>query len=153
MNMKPNPKVDSALHVLKGAVQKVLGAWLTTSVFAEGNKGRLAVEYKGKPSRDQIEEIERLANRKIAEDLDIEMFEMDREEAEREFGSIIYDKFPVPSTVKRLTITRIKDWNVNCCLGPHVRSTGEIGRIKILKWRSRQSRKELEISFVVEDPQ
>jgi alanyl-tRNA synthetase len=148
--MKPNPKVDSALHVLKGAVQKVLGAWLTTSVFAEGNKGRLTVEYEGKPTKQQMEEIERLANQKIEENLAIEMFEMDRGEAEKKFGAIIYDKFPVPSHVKRLTITKIKDWNINCCLGPHVRTTGEIGRIKILKWRARQSRKELEISFVVE---
>ncbi len=148
--MKPNPRVDSALHVLKGAVQKVLGAELTTSVFAEGNKGRLTVEYEEKPTQEQIEEIERLANQKIAENLPIEMFEMDREEAENKFGKIIYDKFPVPSHVRRLTITRIQNWNINCCLGPHLKTTGEIGKIKILKWRARQSRKELEISFVVE---
>jgi alanyl-tRNA synthetase len=148
--MKPNPKVDSALHVLKGAVQKVLGAELTTSVFAEGNKGRLTVEYGEKPTQEQMEEIEKLVNQIIEENLSIEMFEMDREEAEKEFGTIIYDKFPVPSYVKRLTITRIKDWNINCCLGPHVKTTGEIGRIKILKWRVRQSRKELDISFVIE---
>ncbi|RLI80877.1 alanyl-tRNA editing protein [Archaeoglobales archaeon] len=147
--MRPNPKVDSALHVLKGAVQKVLGTWLTTSVFAEGNKGRLTVEYDGKPTQEHMREIEKLANQKIAENVPIEMFEMEREEAEKKFGRIIYDKFPVPSHVKRLTITRIKDWNINCCLGPHVKTTGEIGKIKILKWRARRSRKELEISFEV----
>ena len=38
--MRPNPRVDTALHVLKGAVQKVLGTPLTTAVFAEGDKGR-----------------------------------------------------------------------------------------------------------------
>ena len=148
--MKPNPKVDSALHVLKGAVQHVLGAWLTTSVFAEGNKGKLTVEYDKKPTEDEMKEIERLANQKIEENVPIEMFEMDREEAERKFGKIIYDKFPVPSHVKRLTITQIKNWNINCCLGPHLKTTGEIGRIRITKWRARQKRKELEISFVVE---
>jgi alanyl-tRNA synthetase len=143
----PNPKVDSALHVLKGAVQKVLNATLTTSVYAEGNKGRLSVEYEGKPTEQQIQEIEDLANKKIQENVPIEMFEMDRKEAESKYGNIIYDKFPVPAHVQKLTITQIQDWNINCCLGPHVATTGEIGKIKILKCRSRPNRKELEISF------
>jgi len=147
--MKPNPKVDSALHVLKGAVQKVLNATLTTSVYAEENKGRLTVEYDGKPTEKQIREIEMLANKKIDENVPIEMFEMDRKEAEETYGNIIYDKFPVPAHVQKLTITRIGDWNINCCLGPHVKTTGGIGQIKILKHRARPNKKELEISFEV----
>jgi alanyl-tRNA synthetase len=146
--MKPNPRIDSALHVLKGAVEKVLGAPLTTSVYAEENKGRLTVEYEGDPSEEQMRDIEALANRKI-EDVPIERIEMDRHEAEQEFGSAIYDKFPVPPHVKRLTIARISGWNMNCCLGPHVKTTGEIGPMKITHHRARPARKELEISFEV----
>jgi len=147
--MKPNPKIDSALHVLKGAVQKVLDAPLTTSVYAEENKGRLTVEYDGVPSAEQIRDIESLANQKIGEDVPIERIEMDRQEAEAKFGNIIYDKFPVPAHVKRLTILRIDGWNMNCCLGPHVKSTGEIGALKITHHRARPNRSELEISFEV----
>lgn len=145
--MKPNPKIDSALHVLKGSVQKVLNATLTTSVYAEGNKGRLKVEYEGKLTEEQIQEIEKLANDKIKENVPIEMFEMDRKKAEEKYGGIIYDKFPVPSHVQKLTITQIQYWNINCCLGPHVKTTSEIGQLKILKYRFRENRKELEISF------
>ena len=147
--MKPNPKIDSALHVLKGAVQKVLDTPLTTSVYAEGNNGRLTVEYGGDVTEEQIRDIEALANQKIAEDAPIESMEMDREEAERKFGNAMYDKFPVPSHVRRLTIARIEGWNINCCLGPHVKSTGEIGPLKITRHRARPARKELEISFEV----
>ena len=145
--MKPNPKIDSALHVLKGAVQKVLDTPLTTSVYAEGNKGRLTVEYEGNPSEEQIRDIEALANQKISEDVPIESVEMDRNEAERKFGNAMYDKFPVPAHVRRLTIAIIQGWNVNCCLGTHVKSTGEIGPLKITHHRARPARKELEISF------
>jgi len=147
--MKPNPEVDSALHVLKGAVQKILNATLTTSVYAEENKGRLTVEYNGKPTEQQMQEIETLVNEKIRENVPIETFEMDRKEAEDKYGTIIYDKFPVPVHIQTLTLTRIKGWNINCCLGPHVKTTGEIGRITILKHRTRQKKKELEISFEV----
>jgi alanyl-tRNA synthetase len=147
--MKPNPKIDSALHVLKGAVQKVLDTPLTTSVYAEGDKGRLTVEYDGDPSEEQIKDIESLANQKIAEDAPIEMMEMDREEAERKFGNAMYDKFLVPAHVRCLTIASIEGWNVNCCLGPHVKTTGEIGPLKITHHMARPARKELEISFEV----
>ena len=147
--MKPNPKIDSALHVLKGAVQKVLDTPLTTSVYAEGNKGRLTVEYEGDTSEEQIRDIEALANQKIREDVAIERIEIDRDEAERKFGNAMYDKFPVPAHVRRLTIARIDGWNINCCLGPHVKSTGEIGTLKITHHRARPARKELEISFEV----
>jgi alanyl-tRNA synthetase len=147
--MKPNPRIDSALHVLKGAVEKVLGTPLTTSVYAEENKGRLTVEYEGSPTEEQVREIEALTNQKIEEDVPIERMEMDRQEAEEKFGNIIYDKFPVPPHVKRLTITRIDGWNMNCCLGPHVKTTGEIGPLRITHHRARPNRKELEISFEV----
>jgi alanyl-tRNA synthetase len=145
--MKPNPKVDSALHVLKGAAQKILNTTLTTSVYAEGNSGRLTVECEEKPTEQQIRGIEQLANNKIQENVPIEMFEMDRKEAESKYGNIIYDKFPVPAHIQKLSITEIRDWNINCCLGPHVKTTAEIGQIRILKHRARPNRKELEISF------
>ena len=147
--MNPNPRIDSALHVLKGAVQKVLDAPLTTSVYAEGNRGRLTVGYEGKVTEEQMSEIETLANKKIEENVPIEMIEVWRGEAEKTYESIIYDKFPVPVNIQNLTITIIRNWNINCCLGPHVKTTGEIGRIKILKHRARAARNELEISFEV----
>jgi alanyl-tRNA synthetase len=147
--MKANIDIDSALHVLKGAVQKVTGATLTTSVFSDGSKGRLTVEYSDKPSPEEILKIERLANEKIRENVKIEMIKIDRSEAEEKFGTIIYDKFPVPDHIRRLTLTRIDDWNINCCLGPHHKRTGDIGKITILKHRARPNRNELEISFSV----
>ena len=39
-----NPRVDTALHILKGAVRKNTGSTLTTSLFIKDNKGRLTVE-------------------------------------------------------------------------------------------------------------
>jgi len=147
--MKPNQRVDSALHVLKGAVEKVLNTPLTTSVYAEGDNGRLTVEFDGTPTEEQMQEIERMANGKIEENVPIEMFEMDRKEAEEKYGNVMYDKFPVPSHIQKLTLTQIQDWNLNCCLGPHAKTTGEIGKLKILKYRARPNRKELEISFEV----
>ena len=147
--MRPNPTIDTALHVLKGSVQRVLNATLTTGIWAEGDRGRLTVQFDRKPTEEEMGRIEGLSNGKIAEDAPVEMFEMERGEAEMKFGKIIYDRFPVPPHVKVLTITRMGGWNINCCLGPHLKTTGEIGKLTITKHRFRAGRGELEISFTV----
>lgn len=141
-------KVDTALHVLKGAVEKVLRAKITTGVAENGDySGRIVVEFDRKPSKEEMELVQREANSKIEEDVVVESMEMDRDEAEAKFGKRIYDKFPVPAHIKRLKIVRIPGWNVNCCIGNHLGSTGLLGKINIDKFRYRGSRKELEISF------
>jgi alanyl-tRNA synthetase len=145
--MLKNPEIDSALHILKGAAEKILGSVLTTGVYSEGTKGRLTVEFDRKPDDAEMHEIEQKANEKISENVPIEVFEIARKDAEEKFGNVIYDKFPVPLHITPLRIVRIKDWNINCCIGEHLKSTGELKRIKILKYRFRPSRKELEISF------
>ncbi len=144
-----NIKVDSALHVFKGAVQKVLGASLTIGTFAEGDHGRLTVEFDREPTQEEMQKVEEEANNKIKENAEIKILEMKRDEAEKEFGNKIYDKFPVPAHIKDLKIVVIEDWNWNCCIGQHYKTTGGIVTIKIANWRFRGNRNELEISFDV----
>jgi len=142
-----NIKIDSALHVLKGAAQKVLNATITTGVYAENNHGKLTVEFNRNINEQEILEIEKQANDKIKENVPIQIFDMQREQAEKQFGNKIYDKFPIPSYIKNLKVVVIDNWNWNCCIGQHYQKTGEIGSIKITKTRFRNSRNELEISF------
>ncbi len=72
---------------------------------------------------------------------------MDKDEAEGHFGDAIYDLFPVPSSVTRLRIVRIPEWNINCCIENHVDNTTQVGRIRLGKPRFRNSRRELELEF------
>ncbi|HHI00377.1 MAG TPA: alanyl-tRNA editing protein [Thermococcus litoralis] len=144
-------KTHTALHVLKGAVVKVLGeeAKWTASVYVNGSHGRLTVKFNRKPSKEEIKEIEKLANEKIRENVPILVYELPREEAERRFGEDMYDLFPIPEEVKTLRVVVIEGWNVNACNKEHTKTTGEIGEIKIRKVRFRKSRELLEISFDV----
>lgn len=143
-------RTHTALHVVKGAVQKVLGATVTTSVFVEGTHGRLTVQFDKKPSVEEIARVEQAANQKVSEGAEVLEFEMEREEAEGHFGMAIYDLFPVPSEATRLKIVRITDWNVNCCQERHLENTSLIGRIRLDTPRFRNSKKELEIGFNLE---
>ena len=140
-------RAHSAVHVLKGAVQKTLGAKWTTSVHVSDGHGRLTVQFDRKPTEEELGRIERLANEKVTEGAEVLEFEMERREAEGHFGDAIYDLFPVPPEVTLLKIVRITDWNINCCNEAHVDNTLQIGRIRLGKPRFRNSRRELELEF------
>lgn len=144
-------KTHTALHIVKGAVVKVLGekAKWTASVYVSGNHGRLTVKFDRKPTPEEITEIERLANEKVKENVPIHVYELPREEAERRFGEDMYDLFPIPPEIKTLKVVVIENWNVNACNKQHTKTTGEVGEIKIKKVRFRKSKELLEISFDV----
>ena len=140
-------RAHSAVHVLKGAVKKTLGAELTTSVHVSGSHGRLTVQFDRKPTEEELARVEQAANEKVAEGAEVLEFEMEKGEAEGHFGDSIYDLFPVPSNVTLLRIVRIPDWNINCCNERHVENTLQVGRIRLGKPRFRNSKRELEIEF------
>lgn len=149
-------RTHTALHVLKGAVVKVLGEgslW-TASTHVSGKHGRLTVTCSEKPSEEQVRRIEELANKKVSEDLRIEVKTMLRTEAEKTYGDVIYDLFPVPLNVRELTLVIVYDtdgsiWNINACNKEHLPSTKFIGKIMLEKPRFRASKKLLEIPFNV----
>ena len=128
----------------------MLRAKWTASVYVNGKHGRLTVQFDRKPSDEEVEMIEELANRKVEEDAPIKVYTLPREEAERRFGEEMYDLFPVPDHVKELSVVVIEGWNVNACNKQHTATTGQVGRIKLGKPRFRASKKLLEIPFDVE---
>jgi alanyl-tRNA synthetase len=144
-------RTHTALHVLKGAVQKVLGAEWTAGVYTKEHYGRLSVKFDRKPEEEEIQRIENLANQKIMENSEIEVYDLGRSAAEKRWGEIIYDLFPLPEEISRLTVIRLPDWNVNACNKKHTKTTGEIGEIKIVKTRYRKSKELLEVSFNLEN--
>jgi len=152
-------RTHTGLHILKGAVYRVLGAKWTSGVHVSDSHGRLTVRFDRKPSDVEVAHIESETNKKIQENVSVEVLEMDRAEAEARWGDFIYDVFPLPSTITRPTILYIPDqnapegqdfWNVNACNKTHTRTTGEVGPIQISKWRYRPSKQLLEISFDIE---
>ena len=142
-------RTHTALHILKGAVAKVLAVKWTASVSVNGAHGRLTVQSDEKPTDEEIARIEAETNAKIEEDAPIEIFEMDRTEAEKRWGNAIYDLFPLPASITRLSIFHLPGWNVNACNKEHTKTTGEIGSLRINKTRFRATKKLLEISFDV----
>ncbi|MDP2899763.1 MAG: alanyl-tRNA editing protein [Candidatus Bathyarchaeota archaeon] len=141
----------TAIHVLKGAVVHVLGrgAKWSASAYSQGAHGGLTVQFDRKPTDEEMQGIEEAVNRKIGEDAPTEVHEMARSDAEARWGDDIYDLFPLPAELKVVKVFHLPGWNVNTCGKQHCAKTGEVGGIKIVKWRYRANKQLLEMSFDV----
>lgn len=139
-------RTHSALHVLKGAVVRVFGPRRTSSTRTSGTHGTLTIEFDRPPSAGEMQTIEHLANRKIAENSEVLQFEMERQEAEGHFGPGIFDDLPAPAAA-RVSIVRIPEWDVSRCDRKHIDTTGELIRIKIEKTTYNSDERRLEIDF------
>ncbi len=141
----------TAIHVLKGAVVYVLGrgAKWSASAYSQGLHGGLTVQFDRKPTNEEMQRIEGAANQKIREDISTEVHEVARDDAEARWGDDIYDLFPLPAELKVVKVFHLPDWNVNTCGKQHCARTGEVGGIKIEKWRYRANKQLLEMSFDV----
>ncbi len=150
--MSVEERTHTALHIVKGAIVKVLGedAKWSTSAAVEGNHGRIAVEFNRKPTDQELAEIQKKVDEKIREDAAIEIHNMSRSEAEKRWGDWIYDKFPLPESIQQVSVFHLPDWNVNACNKKHTQTTGEVGSVKITKTRYRNNKQVLEVSFDLE---
>ena len=146
------------MHVIKGAIVKIYGiptGKTTRSVhFSENGtwQGSITVCHESltKPTQEQKQEMERLCNQLIKDNIDITIqSNIDRSQAEKEFGNQMYDAFPVPSSIKSLNILQIKDWNINCCPKQHLAKTGELIAMKIGKCKFNNKQKSLTVYFTV----
>ena len=141
-------RAHSAIHLLKGAVTKVLGRrQFTSAELGEGRTGALKAVSDGPPTAQDVSKIEAAANREIAEDVEFVEFKMDRQEAQGHFGTGIYDLSLAPDAGVLLNMVRIPDWEASCCSQAHVESTGSIGAIRIDGSSFDDATKELELRF------
>ena len=149
--MSGDIRSHTAIHILKGAVVHVLGrsAKWSASAYSQGTHGGLTVQFDRKPTDEEMQRIEESANQKIREDKPTEVHEIARGDAEARWGDDIYDLFPLPAELKVIKVFHLPDWNVNTCGKQHCARTGEVGGIKMEKWRYRANKQLLEMSFNV----
>jgi alanyl-tRNA synthetase len=122
----------SATHIVNGSARKVLGPWVwQNSAFKDEDMARLDVTHHSHLTRDQVLEIERMANDVVRRNLPIIVKWIPRREAEEEYGFRLYQGGVAP--VKELRIVNIEDWDVEACGGTHCSRTGDVGLIKITK--------------------
>ena len=122
----------TSTHVLNASSRNTLGSWIWQhSAFKYVDYARLDITHHSNLSEEEIMKIEDLANLTIRKNIPILINEFDRGEAEQKYGFRIYQGGVVP--VKLVRIVNVEGFDVEACGGTHVRRTGELGLIKIIK--------------------
>ncbi|MFL6511154.1 MAG: alanine--tRNA ligase [Nitrososphaera sp.] len=125
-------KHHTATHVLNSASRNTLGPWVwQNSAFKDESYGRLDITHHSAITREEVKKIERIANRTIRENHPVIIKTYDRGDAEQHFSFRIYQGGTVPTSNVR--IVNIEGWDIEACGGTHVKSSGEIGLLKIVK--------------------
>ena len=122
----------TATHIVNGAARQVLGQWVWQhSAFKDVDMGRLDITHFAHLNRDEIIDIERISNEIVRRNLPVIIRWVPRIEAEARYGFRLYQGGAAP--VKDLRIVNIEGFDTEACGGTHVKSTGEVGMIKIMK--------------------
>jgi alanyl-tRNA synthetase len=124
-------KAHTATHLINGAARRVLGEHVWQYGTQKGlESSRLDISHYRRLTPEEVHKIETLANEAVLANMRVETAWMPRNEAESRYGFRLYQGGAVPG--KEIRVVKTGDWDVEACAGTHLRSTGEIGFIKIV---------------------
>jgi alanyl-tRNA synthetase len=126
-------KLHTAAHLMLAGLRKILGR----NIHQKGsniNEERLRFDfsYPAKLTDEQKQRVEAFVNEVIDKDVKIELEEMSLEEAREQKAEGIFDD----RYTDRVKVYTIGEYSKEICGGPHAKSTGELGRFKIVKEES-----------------
>jgi alanyl-tRNA synthetase len=125
-------KHHTATHVINSSARNNLGSWVwQNSAFKEEGYGRLDITHHSALTKEEVQRIEHTANKVIRENHPVVIKTFDRGDAEQKYTFRIYQGGVVPTSNVR--IVNIEGWDIEACGGTHVKTTGEIGLVKIVK--------------------
>jgi alanyl-tRNA synthetase len=124
-------KAHTATHLVNGAARRVLGEHVWQHGTQKGvETTRLDISHYRRLTAEEIHEIETLANQAVLADMPVTTAWMPRSEAESQYGFRLYQGGAVPG--KDIRVVKTGDWDVEACAGTHLKSTGEIGFLKMV---------------------
>lgn len=120
----------TATHLLVAAARKVLGDHIWQAGAQKGvKKSRIDLSHYQRITKEELEKIELMANRWVMENIPVDTEWMDRTEAEKKYGFILYQGGVVPG--RSIRVVQIPGVDVQACAGTHCDQTGQIGLIKV----------------------
>ncbi len=122
----------SATHLLLGVLREVLGEHVWQSGVQKGvDKSRIDITHFRKPDDDQIREIEKKCLQYITEGRTVTVRNIEWNKALSTYGFRLFEG-GVPDG-KSIRVVEIQGVDAEGCGGTHVKSTSELGFLKILK--------------------
>ncbi len=121
----------TATHIVNESAKTVLGKHIwQTGAQKSTDRARLDLTHYKRISDEEFREIEQLANRAVMKNQPVHIDWMDRVEAEKKYGFVLYQGGVPPG--REIRILQVGG-DVEACGGTHVSNTGLIGPIKLIK--------------------
>lgn len=121
----------TATHIVNDAARKVLGdhIWQAGAQKTE-TRARLDITHYKRITKEQLNQIELLANKTVMENQRVTAEWMERNQAEQKYGFGLYQG-GVPKG-NMIRVLKVAD-DIEACAGTHCTNTGLVGPIKVLK--------------------
>ena len=125
-------RLHTATHILNYSARKVLGnhVWQNGSNL-KPEYGTLDITHYNNINSQEVFKIERLVNEIIFENKKVYVEELDRGEAEKKYGFVLYQGGAIP--MKKLRVVKIENSDIEACGGIHMLKIGGIGIFKIVE--------------------
>ena len=127
MKKSIDPRMHSAEHILNQAMDRMFNCGRCFNAHIEKKKSKCDYRFDRPLSQKELEEIQIRVNRIIEKDLPVIEKYMSKSEALANYNT---DKLP-DDTGDTIRIVQIGDYDACPCIGPHVKSSGEISGFQI----------------------
>jgi misacylated tRNA(Ala) deacylase len=124
-------KMHTAQHVISGVVYDLYNA-RTVGNQIHADYSRVDF-YPISLSDEDLINIEDASNEVISRNSPVKIYEEERESLEKRTDPLRSNLDLIPESIKNLRIVEIEGFDVCPCAGTHVKSTGELGTLKITK--------------------
>ncbi len=121
----------TATHIVGYAARQVLGDHVRQAGAQKGvDRSRFDIRHYERISREEVKEIERVANDIVTDNESVKAEWPHRHEAEEKHGFDLYQGGIPPG--EHIRLIHVSD-DVQACGGTHVNRTGDVGAVKILR--------------------
>ncbi|MBW2470467.1 MAG: hypothetical protein JRE18_00165 [Deltaproteobacteria bacterium] len=127
MKKKYDPRMHSAEHILNQTMDRMYQCGRCFNAHIERKKSKCDYRFDRALNADEAEAIKTQVNRIIQSDLAVSEQFVSKSRA---MGSFCTEKLPADAG-DRIRIVSIGDYDHCPCIGPHVKSTAEIGVFRI----------------------
>jgi Ser-tRNA(Ala) deacylase AlaX len=127
MSKTIDPRMHSAEHILNQTMDGLFHCGRCFSAHIEKKKSKCDYRFDRELSQSEVAEIQTRVNDVIQQNMPVSEKLITRAEAERDYNT---EKLPADSG-NRIRIINIGNYDACPCVGPHVKSTLEIGTFRI----------------------
>jgi len=133
-------KMHTAQHVISGVVYDLFKA-RTVGNQIHADHSRVDF-YPISISDEDLKKIQDTSNEVIQRNAPIKIYEEERESLEKRTDPLRSNLDLIPVSIKNLRIVEIEGFDICPCAGTHVKSTGELGTLEIIKKENKGKDKE-----------